>query len=86
MCVDANKKAEVRNSFLDRLKHYEGDNFQHESISVEMVGTLIDKLKKGKAAGIDNITCEHLQYSHPIVTCILTKLFNLMTIFNYVPN
>ena len=50
-----------------------------------MVDNIITKLKKGKAAGIDYITAEHLQFCHPIVTCILVKLFNLMTIFNYVP-
>ena len=43
------------------------------------------KLKRGKAAGLDNITAEHLQYSHPILPCLVAKLFYLMFEFSYVP-
>jgi len=34
-------------------------------VSVEMVDKCIDCMKKGKAAGIDGLTVEHLMYSHP---------------------
>ena len=35
-------------------------------VSVEMVDKCIDCMKKGKAAGIDGLTVEHLNmYSHP---------------------
>jgi len=37
-------------------------------------------MKNGKAAGLDNITCERLKYSHPILITILCKLFNLFMI------
>jgi len=30
-----------------------------------------------KAMGLDGLTGEHLQYSHPILSVILAKLFNL---------
>ena len=32
----------------------------------------------GKAAGMDGITAEHLQYSHPLLSCVLAKIFNFM--------
>ena len=51
---------------------------------------LIKTLKKGKAPGLDNLTTDHLsnaqKIAHPIVAQLLTKLFNLMLIYEYVPN
>ena len=35
---------------------------------------------------MDNITCEHLQYAHPIVSNALTKLFNLFIYHGFVPD
>jgi len=34
-------------------------------------------MANGKAVGLDKLSSEHLKYSHPIVICVLTKLFNL---------
>ena len=36
-------------------------------------------------AGLDSITAEHLQYSHPLVACVLAKLFNGMVKLGHVP-
>ena len=36
----------------------------------ELVETVITKMKRGKAAGLDGITAEHLQYSHPLLVCV----------------
>ena len=52
---------------------------------VELVDSTIRRLKRSKAAGFDNISAEHLQYSHPILICLLAKLFNLMFEFSYDP-
>jgi len=41
--------------------------------NVELLNGLLDKTKNGKAAGLDNITSEHLKYSHPIVITVLCK-------------
>jgi hypothetical protein len=41
-------------------------------------------MKRGKAAGCDNLTLEHVIYSHPSV--VLHLLFNLMLKHGYVPN
>ena len=52
---------------------------------VELVSNVIAKLKRGKAADLDNLTAEHLIHSHPILSVILCKLFNLILISGYVP-
>jgi hypothetical protein len=78
-------KTDARNTLLTLLKEYEGDSFVYGAISVEMLDSIIVNMKKGKAAGLDNLTIEHLQFAHPVVCCILSKLFNLMVMFNYVP-
>ena len=44
-------------------------------VSVEMVDKCIDCMKKGKAAGTDGLTVEHLIYSHPAIVVHLTILF-----------
>ena len=46
---------------------------------------MLCKIKKGKAAGIDELSAEHLQYAHPIVIVILCKLFNLFVLTGHVP-
>jgi len=43
-------------------------------------------IKSGKAAGIDNLTAEHLFYYHPSITVHLSNLFNLMLKHSYVPS
>ena len=55
-------------------------------INVEILENIISKLARGKSAGCDNITIEHLQYSHPIVLCTIAKVFNIMLLLKYVPN
>jgi len=42
-------------------------------------------MDNGKAAGLDDLTSEHLMFSHPIVVCILTKLFNSFIINGHIP-
>jgi len=46
---------------------------------------LIDKLKRGTAAGLDSLSAEHLIHCHPIISCILAKLFKLMLRCSYLP-
>ena len=52
---------------------------------VELVDKIITGLKKNKAAGLDNLTAEHLQFSHPIVVSVMCKIFNIMMSYGYVP-
>ena len=53
---------------------------------IELVSNVIQKLKRCKSAGLDELCAEHLSHSHSIVSCILYKLFNLMLRCGYVPS
>jgi len=43
-------------------------------------------MKRGKAPGLDGITCEHLLFSHALLPSILAKLFNFMITTGHVPS
>jgi hypothetical protein len=55
------------------------------SINVESIDNIVRGLKKGKAAGIDYLTAEHIQYCHPIIVSVLNLLFKLLIKFEHVP-
>jgi len=56
------------------------------TIDTELVSRVISDLKRGKAAGIDDLSAEHVLFSHPILHLILTKLFQLIMLYHYVPD
>lgn len=56
------------------------------TIDVELIDSVVKNLKKGKAAGIDRLTSEHVQFSHPIIISLLSMLFNLMIKYEFVPD
>ena len=60
-------------------------NADRVEIDAELVESVISKMKRGKAPGLDGITAEHLQFCHYILPCILAKLFNLIIRSSYVP-
>ena len=43
-------------------------------------------MKKGKAAGVDGISVEHITLAHPILVVQLTLLFNIIYIHSIVPD
>ena len=51
----------------------------------ELVEKAVAKMKRGKAAGLDGLTAEHLQYGHSLLPALLAKLFNLMMQTGNVP-
>jgi len=51
-----------------------------------MVSKIISDMKRGKAADIYVLTVEHLQYSHPVLSVLLSKFFLLITLCRSVPN
>jgi len=53
--------------------------------SVDLVDSCVRQLKRGKAAGHDELTTEHLLYAHPILTVLLTLLFNILVVYGKVP-
>ena len=46
---------------------------------------VVNKLKRGKAAGLDGLTSEYITNCHPIIFTILVKLRNLTLMTGYVP-
>ena len=51
----------------------------------ESVSRVIFDMKRGKAADIDGLTVEHLQYSHPVLAVLLSKFFKLIVSSHYIP-
>ena len=60
------------------------DFVEHESGSVVDV-QLIAKMKRGKAAGLDELSVEHLIYCHPVVVILLSRLFNFFVSSGHIP-
>lgn len=76
----------LRSNYNQRRTGYQGypvDESYH--FDAQLVESVIAKMKLGKAAGLDSVTTEHLLYSHPLLPCVLAKLFNIMMSAGYVP-
>jgi len=56
----------------------------HE-FDVQLISNLVTKLKRGKAAGLDRLSAEHLIFCHPSIVIILCKLFNMLIKLGHVP-
>ena len=63
----------------------EPDNFLNEKFSFSDVKEAIGKLNKGKAAGFDSITAEHLQNAGPTLISLLTAVYNEIVHLEYIP-
>ena len=82
-------QAGVCNSLLHAVdpSHDDDDDVSKWMLTVEDVDYVIrNNMKCGKAAGVDNLTMEHIVYSHPSIILHLCKLFNLMLKHGYVPD
>jgi hypothetical protein len=62
------KDYEFKTKFCNRIKNYEGDKTRCVLV-VHDVGNCLNKMKTGKAAGIDGLTAEHVRFSHPPACC-----------------
>jgi len=77
----------LRSVYSAKRQDYVGDPFLDEyKFNVELVETVFSKLKRGKAAGLDELTIEHLVNSHPVLVVILAKFFNIIVSAAYVPH
>jgi hypothetical protein len=54
-------------------------------VSVELIGRLLSSMKNGRAAGLDQLTSEHLKHCHPIVAVTLCKLLIVSLRLNIFP-
>ena len=59
-----------------KLRSYSGGSNLYESVDVNLIQNLIDKLSDGKSAGHDQLLAEHLKYSqcgcYSIYTCFIS--------------
>ena len=80
------RAAEQRATYERKRSDYRGNvDDNRYRFDVELVENVVIKMKRGKAAGLDKITAEHLRFSHYLLYCILCKLFNLMLVCSHVP-
>jgi len=67
------------------FKKLQGDNGFY-SVCIDDIDLAVKSLKKGKAAGFDNLTVEHILHAHPVALSCIKLLFNLMFRCGYVPD
>lgn len=84
--LSAERNSELRDKYMDRRLLYRGTPIKDSQLfDVGAISKLVDSLTRGKAAGMDSLTSEHLQFSHPIVICLLTRLFNYFISTGHIP-
>lgn len=83
---NADRAQELRNEYAaQRDKYFTAPLSDDSMFNVEHVSACISHLKRGKAAGLDNLTAEHLTHAHPSLSSVLYRLFNLMMLSGHVP-
>jgi len=76
----------IEDEYKEMCKNYWGLPMPEDSsFDVELVGNVIFKLQRGKAADWFNLSAEHLLFCHPIISVLLSKLFCLITTTRYNP-
>ena len=79
------KQKEFNDAFREYKNKYAYNSMNCWMVNAELVGLAVAKIEKGKAAGFDSLTLEHLTNCHPIIYSLLAKLFSLMLITSFVP-
>jgi len=67
----------------DYVGAYHSEEFCFDT---ELLENILSYMKRGKAVDFYGLSVEHLQYSHPILCCVLAKLFNWFLHAGYVPS
>lgn len=74
---DGNKK--LKDLYEAKRVTYTGSYMNDELLfDAALVDKIVTNMKRGKAAGLDGLTAEHIQYCHPCLPTLLSKLFNCM--------
>ena len=81
----ASKDAEFKETFWRNFSTYPSNN-TCRFLTTSNVFNAIHKLQRGKAAGYDGITAEHLLFGHSSTVDVLTVLFNACISNGYVPD
>jgi len=87
-CVPNNTSIHMdhKHSFLKEFNNYSFYENSQNLFTIDNITAALCKLKKGRAAGQDNISVEHLTYAHPCLVVSLKLLFNLMLSHGFVPD
>ena len=81
-----NQNSRLQRIYCDMRLNYVGDPLlESYKFDAELVDSVCSKMKRGKAAGLDELTIEHVVCSHPVLVNILVKLFNLIMSGAHVP-
>ena len=80
------KHDQHRIDFNSRFAQYIANRNEHNLITVQLVEKCIRQLKKGKAAGTDHLTTEHISFAHPLLVIQLSLLFRVMLKHGVVPD
>ena len=84
--VDSDSCAPLRDEYAAMRSVYCGDPYLTDHIfDACLVERIIDDMKRDKAAGLDHLTAEHLQYCHSLLPAVLAKLLNLIVLTGYIP-
>jgi len=81
----AERHSSLKSQFERNFATYDCGISNGFSVNVELVDRCINKLKRGKTAGLDGLTSEHLLYAHPVVVTLITHLFKLIFQCGIVP-
>jgi exonuclease III len=77
----------LKDVYVDKRSSYSGSPFTNDlAFDAELTESIINNMKRGKAAGLDGITAEHLQHCHPSLPTFLAKLFNFIMATGTVPD
>ena len=75
-CNDPHKAESLQKDFTAFRANYNGMPLtEAQYFDVELVSKTIVNLKRGKAADIEGISAQHLQFCHPCLPVLLAKLF-----------
>jgi len=86
-CNNPERADSLKAQYLASRVNYSGYALSDEqNVDTELVSNIILNLKCGKAAGSDGLSAKHLQFCHPVLSIILSKLFQLMLLCSYVPS
>jgi hypothetical protein len=84
--LSENGSGKLKANYDSQRVNYVGAPLLDEhKFDAELLGKVIADMKRGKAAGLDGLTIEHLTNCHPILPSILARLFNLIIQSGYVP-
>jgi exonuclease III len=89
ICTTSNEQqnSHLRSVYRNKRQSYIGGCFLDSyKFDIELIETVSSQMKRGKAAGLDELTTEHIVNSHPVLMSILTRLFNLIMSTGYVPH